>query len=278
VLPSFKLSAILGARVVVEVIRQLIRSFIGHDSSLYKFGAISLDFLSVVKNEGIGTWVTLRRLKTGPESGPAVPVVFHNLHYPILLRPQTADVETIIDNVVREEYGQFQPASEPQWMIDAGAYIGDTTAYFLSRFPNLRAIALEPNPPSFDIATQNLKPYGERAVLLKQALSGNDDRRAFGGSSIGASVQDTGFEVECTSVPKLLEQFSIGRVNILKMDVEGAEQVVFSSNPEIWLDQVDLLIIEVHGPSIEILISNVLSKNRFAIRHFRSLWYCSREQ
>jgi len=183
-------------------------------------------------------------------------------------------VPTIINTVIREIFGHFQPAADPEWMIDAGAYIGDTAAYFLTRFPKLKVIALEPNPPTYEMASQNLKPYGERAVLMKKGLWAGDQNLLFDGASIGASIRDQGFEIECISLPTILERFSIARLNILKINIEGAEKEIFSSNPEAWLDRVDLLIIQLHGPEITTLISQTLQRSNFSMKQFRSVWYC----
>jgi len=255
----------------------MVRELTGSNSRIYKAGATFLDFISVAWKDGIKTWRTLRQLqKVNSLSTSPVPVILRNLQYPFLIRPGTADVGVIINNVVREEYGQFQLATDPKWMIDAGAYIGDTAAYFLSRFHRLKVIALEPSPSSYEIAYQNLKPYGERSLLLKKGLSATDQFYRFNGNSIGASIKDTGFEIECTSVPTLLEQFSISRLDILKMDIEGAEDAIFSFNPETWLGRVDLIIIEIHGKKNKELVWRTLKKNNFTMRQFRSLWYCNR--
>ncbi len=224
-------------------------------------------------------WLTLRQMQSATtSSGVPRRVTFRNLDHPFLIRPGTTDVLTSINNIIREEYGQFQPDSDPQWMIDAGAYIGDTSAYFLSRFPNLKVIALEPNPPSYEMALQNLQPYGERALLLKKGLWDTDQFVRFSGNSTGASIQDTGFEIECLSIPTILNKFSISRLNILKMDIEGAEEVIFSKNPERWLDCVDLLIVEIHGQHIKDKIYHTLKEHKYIMRQFRSVWYCQREE
>lgn len=259
----------------MEIVRHLIRGLIGSNSGFYKVGATLLDFISVTQKEGIRTWFALKQLEAG-SSGSFSPmlVTLRKLQYPIFIRPGTADVEIIINNVIREEYGQFQPAGNPEWMIDAGAYTGDTAAYFLSRFPKLKVIALEPNPPNYEMASQNLKPYGDRAVLMKKGLWADDQNLLFDGASTGAAIQDKGFEIECISLPTILEQFSIARINILKMDIEGAEKAIFSSNPEAWLARVDLLIIEIHGPEITDLISRALQRSNFSMKQFRSVWYC----
>lgn len=262
-----------------ENLRRAVRNFIGYRSRLYQAGSAILDFMAVVSKEGIGTWVTLRRLqKCTSQQLPAVPVAFRGVKHPILIRPGTEDPGMIISTVIREEYGQFQATTQPEWMIDAGAYIGDTSAYFLSRFPRLKLVALEPNPPAFLMTKQNLAPYGDRAILLPKALSVTEQSLRFGGGFGGASIQPTGVEVEATSIPALLEKFAIPRLGILKMDVEGEEEAIFSSSPEGWLARVDLLIIEIHGPVALGIVSRVLQQNGFSMREYRSIWYCRRER
>jgi hypothetical protein len=75
-----------------------------------------------------------------------------------------------------------------------------------------------------------------------------------------------------------MEQYSIAKVEILKMDIEGAEESIFASNPEIWLARTGLLMIEVHGPNIEELVARVLEKNRFSMTRYRSIWYCKQNK
>lgn len=259
----------------MEIIRRTVRSLLHSDTELYKAGATLLDFLSTTSKEGIKCWRTLRALGEGKrKDGSPRSITLRKLKYPILIRPGTQDVGTIINNVIREEYGHFAPPRDPVWMIDAGAYIGDTSAYFLSRFPSLKVIALEPNPPTYEMAKQNLKPYGERVTLLQKGLYSNEQVLCFSGEQTGASITKSGFKIDCTTILSLLGQYSIPRVDVLKMDVEGAEEAIFLANPESWLGRIDLLILEIHAPHIKSLVSHVLNKNGFSMKQYRSIWYC----
>lgn len=233
-----------------------------------------IDFLSAMATDGYKSWRILKELEEGSQNDPPRPVTFRNLKYPILIRPGTQDAHTIINNVIRQEYGKVTPVMSPKWMIDAGAYTGDTTAYFLSRFPDLKIIALEPNPPSHEMAKLNLEPYGERAILLQKGLYITDGVTFFSGDSTGASIGASGFEINCTTILSLIEGYSIPRIDILKMDIEGAEEAIFNSKPETWLSRVDMLIIEIHGTHIEPLITRVLYDNGFSMKQYRSIWYC----
>lgn len=165
----------------IEFLRQRARGVIGYQSALYRAAAKSLDFVSIVQREGLTTYAALNRARAAQDGGASLRMSFKNLRHPILIRPGTQDADTVINNIVREEYGQFTPPRDPLWMIDAGAYIGDTTAYFLCRFDKLRVIALEPNPESFPTAVANLAPYGERAILLPKGLWSRDERLSLGG-------------------------------------------------------------------------------------------------
>jgi FkbM family methyltransferase len=264
---------------IVEMIRQISRKLINSKSVLYKLGSEILVFLSVTRKEGISKWRMLKGLasnRTG--SLDTIPIILRNLKYPIHVRPGTEDISMIINTAIREEYGQFQPERDPEWIIDAGAYIGDTASYFLSRFPNAKVVALEPNPPAYELAFRNLKPYAERAVLLKMGLAETPQRLRFGGDYGGASTSNADFEIECTSIPALLNRFSIERIDVLKMDIEGAEKMIFQKDPSLWLNRVEMIIIEIHGADIEEIVLRVLRQNNFTVRQYRSVWYCNSAQ
>ena len=50
------------------------------------------------------------------------------------------------------------------------------------------------------------------------------------------------------SVPQLMSAYQMGRIGLLKVDIEGGEFAVFDSDEDLgWLDQVDQVVMEVHG-------------------------------
>lgn len=104
----------------------------------------------------------------------------------------------------------------------------------------------------------------------------NEQVQYFSGAGTSASIATTGFEIDRTTIPSFLGHYSIPRVDILKMDIEGAEAAIFLSNPEAWLSRTELLIIEMHGPKIESLLSRSLNENGFCMKRYRSIWYCRR--
>jgi FkbM family methyltransferase len=262
----------------MELVRRLARNVLGYNSLLYSGASRLADITSVVAKEGLGTWKDLRRIESGYDLGSdekTRPLKLRALRYPIHLRPGTRDVETVISTVIRGEYARHVPRTEPLWMVDAGAYIGDTAAFFLSRYPSLRVIAAEPSDENADLAERNLSAYGDRALLLRKGLWGVEGRLRFGGASTGGSIQEEGSEIDTVSIPSLIRDYSITRIDILKIDIEGGEESVFTSAPEQWLDKVGVIIIEIHGARLEKMIAGILCKNGFAMLQYRSVWYCA---
>jgi hypothetical protein len=58
---------------------------------------------------------------------------------------------------------------------------------------------------------------------------------------------ESGFEA--IDIKTLLARSALPRISLLKMDIEGAEAVVFGRNFESWIDKVDNIAIELHADS-----------------------------
>lgn len=263
----------------LERLRQFIRQRIGSRSLFYRLTARMLTDSLTLWREGPATYWQLANLRAQTsqtkETGEAVEVHFRSLAHPIMLRPNTDDIGAVLNNIIRHEYGHVAPLKPPSILLDAGAYIGDTSIFFLNQYPNLRSIALEPNPESFSLAQRNLAPYGDRVELLPTALSTMVGTVSFGGREMGAQINEDGaHEVPTLSVPALLEQIPENRIDILKMDIEGAEMGILDSTVSAWLPKVGMLIIETHGPEIERKLIEVMEANGWRAERFRNLYYC----
>lgn len=259
---------------ILEILRRNVRHLLGYDSGIYRFASAFYSGVLILFREGPAMFFKLRALSNMEKDAP-VALNFPRLQHPLFVRPGTQDVSAVINNIVREEYGQFELAEPPQTLIDAGAYIGDTSAYFLSRFPTLQSVALEPNPESFLMAKENLLPYGKRVTLLPIALSSTEDPVYFSGEEMGAGIKQSGeVKIEATTISKLLERFPNGRVNILKMDIEGAEDDIFRTEISDWLPNVDCIIVETHGPDITSNMLEVFRGNGWTAKLYRNLYFC----
>lgn len=260
-----------------ELIRRRVRAFLGYDNPVYRTASRVADLGCLLWREGFSTTRQLLRLRrASPGRRPSGAVSFRQLAYPFHLRPGTEDVDTLVSNIVREEYGRFPLERDGSYFIvDAGAYIGDTAAYFLSRYPQATVVALEPALASFELARENLAPYGPRAVVLNKALWKMRTRLSLSGGKTGARLgSGGGIEVETTTVPELLNLAPGGRIDILKLDIEGAEKGLFREGAETWLRRVDCIILETHGPECERVVFGALERAGWRRRRYRNLHYC----
>jgi FkbM family methyltransferase len=139
----------------------------------------------------------------------------------------------------------------PEVIVDAGAYTGFSAVWFHRRFPQATVIAVEPEASNFGMLVRNTSPFSNirpvragiygRETPLTIADSGVD-KWAF-----SLRVSDgTGETVPGYSVTRLMKEFGLDHIDILKMDIEGAEHSVFMNRPEEWLPKVRMVIAEVH--------------------------------
>ena len=188
----------------------------------------------------------------------------------ILLRPGTSDLLCFRQVFLRDEYGpMLDNVRDPKLIVDCGANIGLTSAVLAHRFPNARIIAVEPDDANYDLATRNLQQYGSRITLLKAAIWSH----ACGMQVIPSTVQGSywGQRVAESSdgalrgidMLGLLEFANADRIDLLKIDIEGAEKQLFSEGTDRWLPHVDNIVIELHGPECEEPVERALQGFRF---------------
>lgn len=178
------------------------------------------------------------------------------LQHPVLCRAGTSDARVFSDIFLHDQYAPAADLSDVGLILDCGANVGYTSAYFLSHYPRAELIAVEPDPENFELLQANTRFYGTRARTLRSAVWSHRTELAIAektrgrGAEWGRQVTDTASAGE-TSVPavsigELLRDSGHARISILKIDIEGAEQAVFSQGYGDWLPKVDNLLIELH--------------------------------
>lgn len=259
----------------MEKIRQGLRKLFGWNSCIYRRGSELLTLASLLFCERLSTARALIRLGMAAPDDAAEAVRFTRLMHPFFIRPGTKDVSVALNNFVREEYGAFGDLPDPRVLVDGGAYIGDTSAFFLSRFPGLRSIALEPMSDSLAQARVNLAPYGDRVELRAAALTADGAPVRMSGVQTGAHIGEDGdIEVPSQTIPMILDDLPEGRIDILKMDIEGTEGAIFANSPENWLDRIGLIIVETHGPESTDTVLGALRANGWCAVRVRNLYFC----
>jgi hypothetical protein len=75
-------------------------------------------------------------------------------------------------------------------------------------------------------------------------------------------------------VPALMARAGFGRVDLLKIDIEGAEIDLLLKNAERWLPRVRNLSIEFHGPECEAALERALEPYTYQRQVLGELTFC----
>jgi FkbM family methyltransferase len=138
-------------------------------------------------------------------------------------------------------------------IVDAGANIGASAIYFLGNLQNALVVAIEPDRDNFALLCKNVE--GTKVKPIHAAISSSaglaqvvDPGEGHWGYRTRPIVED-GAHTDTVNRVTITEIYAAHAVGffpfIVKIDVEGAEQDVFSANTQ-WIDRTPLVIVELH--------------------------------
>jgi len=139
------------------------------------------------------------------------------------------DAATIMVVFLKKDYGVIPDNSI---VVDIGANIGVFAIYAASTARNTTVYAFEPAKDSFDCLLRNVKLNGVERVVhpFNLGVSAKKEKRKLFLASLSPfhslysrSINQEFISINCISLNDILEQNKIDRVDVLKVDCEGAE-------------------------------------------------------
>jgi len=163
--------------------------------------------------------------------------IFLNEEFDLTPTARVASIDRLYEKIIN--------AGQQPLVVDLGANIGLASSYFDLIYPAAAIIAVEPDKGNCEIARENLPPH---AVLVQAAVSSST-----GSANLVDTGRNCGFRVETASggdiklvtVPELLELAENRTPFLIKIDIEGFEEDLFSTNVD-WIDKFPILLIELH--------------------------------
>ena len=165
------------------------------------------------------------------------------------------------DMFLNDEYFVRLPKNPS--IIDLGSEIGMSVCYFKSIYPEAKINAFEPDPESFRLLTDNVKNNNMKKVSLHNlAVANMKGRTSFFidpvvDGSLTMSLSSSRQKRKVTVQVGLLSEYIKGPVDLLKIDIEGAELAVINNLVSSKkLSYINHMIIEYHhhiDPRINIL-------------------------
>ncbi len=198
----------------------------------------------------------------------------------------SSDMKVFHQIFIFQEYSCLRDLKEPSLVLDLGANIGFSAAYFLSAFPKARIVAVEPDERNVAICKTNLLPYGDRVLLLHGAVWSRTTtlrllKGTFGDGREWATQVDELIEEDRTSlgvhawdVGSLIDMGGGSTVDLLKVDIERAELSVFGKSAGSWLHRVRNICIELHGKDCEEVFFAALTEFDYELEYSGELTVC----
>jgi FkbM family methyltransferase len=170
--------------------------------------------------------------------------------HPFQLRVRTTDGFVYKEVILGRQYDVNLPFT-PKIIIDAGANIGLASIFYANKYPSAKIVAIEPDPQNFAMLRKNVAVY-PNIVTMNAALWNCDGQISLHhpGVSMAAAVQVTekgqGYAtVPAVTLETIMAQYGLEQVDLLKVDIEGAEKEVFDSCSA-WIGKIGAIIIELH--------------------------------
>lgn len=154
-------------------------------------------------------------------------------------------------------------------VLDIGAAIGDFTIPAARRAgPSGLVLAIEPDPSSYDFLLENIRLNNLRNVIpVKQAVGPKgtviDIPPLVGFHSSRSEIRTGEGRVTCQPIDAILSANGIDLVDVVKMDIEGAESRAFEH--QLFIDRVREIAIEVHSSQLSHEIPLLLASRGFHV-------------
>jgi FkbM family methyltransferase len=150
------------------------------------------------------------------------------------------ELRVIYEDIFQRQVYFFEARTNEPLILDCGGHIGLAVLYFKTLYPHARILTFEPNPESFALLQRNIAQNDLRGVeAVNMALTGEEGNNAilYVGENFLKEWDSTdtiepdlwvnmheyrGIPVRSTT----LSSYVSGRVDFVKLDVEGAELAV----------------------------------------------------
>jgi FkbM family methyltransferase len=156
-------------------------------------------------------------------------------------------------------------------VVDAGAYCGLTSMLFADVVePAGLVVALEPDRQNLACLKENLAHYGigSNLVVVDKALWHEVGTLSFEGEGnmgssateiLGARISGSTSRVSATTLPEIERTYMQGRIDAIKMDIEGAELSVIANGLEWFAARLPRLVIEPHFVAGRIITKELIA-------------------
>lgn len=144
---------------------------------------------------------------------------------------------------------RFIPSKDKFTILDCGANMGLSVLYFAMNYPNHKIIAFEPDPSIFKVLKENVETFRLNNVIVyeKAVWDKHETLSFFTDEGMGGRVENSYANQEPNKIEAVpLRDYLTEDIDFLKIDIEGAEEVVLSSCKDV-LSRANHIFFEYHN-------------------------------
>jgi FkbM family methyltransferase len=192
----------------------------------------------------------------------------------------------ILTEIMKEHAHRDFPGfdgKDAQVVVDGGASEGFYTIAIKMANPACRVIAIEPNPIAFDLLKRNVAFNNFQNIELVQGAIGHSDEvREFEYANVASAVGSfhilreqrpwlperhiESIKVKCHTLDSLYRQYHLESVDILKLDIEGAELEALSNGIDA-LSKTKKVVVECHSDFLRSSVVDLLTSSGFKVAY-----------
>jgi FkbM family methyltransferase len=147
----------------------------------------------------------------------------------------------------RDIYFKFYEPSGRDVVVDVGAGYGHEAFYLLNKSRELRYFGIEVQPSVYESLCNSFRSVSAQCRAIGLAVAEGTDSVQIGSAEnyTTASTVEAGY-IEVPALPwnRLLARYGIGQIDLLKMNIEGAERQVLPAIGN--MDRISRVIVSAH--------------------------------
>jgi len=157
--------------------------------------------------------------------------------------PQKTYLESVYHKMLRD--------GRRPLIIDAGANIGMSALYFAEAYPDALVFAIEPDYDNFQLLVENTRAYDGQIIPFHGGIWPRNAGLIIDNPDAGSQHFRTRDapplateHIASITVNEVLARTGADEVLLAKIDIEGAQEMLFKENTE-WVAQTHLIILEL---------------------------------
>jgi FkbM family methyltransferase len=164
--------------------------------------------------------------------------------------------ESFFEEVYFQKLPKHNLEVENPVVIDIGANVGYFTAFALAKLKHPKILAYEPIPRNFRELKDNIDPLKQNVTLVNMAVScrkgdlilklNNDQNITTSASIFDNPYGQDELVVKTTTLEEIMSEHQLSKIDILKMDCEGAEYEIIYNTPVEVFRNIQCITMETH--------------------------------